>query len=213
MSKTTLHELGVKYKADKAADSHEYTKVYPMYLEKFRDKPLTFIELGTYYGASCKMWDEYFTHPEARLVGYDHLESRLGEYMPQNDRWNMILGDQWDYEDVQKIASTRGPWDVVIDDCAHAASPQQFSFEAFWPHLNSGGVYIIEDINFSSYNDAWYEFRVCKGSRTIMPFLRELEDELIVADSVGRKYWTTGEHTTEVAFIHYYKHVAVIGKK
>jgi cephalosporin hydroxylase len=102
---------------------------------------------------------------------------------------------------------------VVIDDCAHAAGPQIATFEAFWPHIRSGGVHIVEDINFSSYNDTWYEKRVGKGPRSVMPFLQEKLDELIVADSYGKGYWEKGAHTTDMAFIHFYKHVAIIGKK
>lgn len=211
MSRPTLHDLGNKYKADKANKWHEYTLRYPLYLEPFRDKPLRLIELGTYYGASCNMWDEYFTHPGAKLFGYDHLEDRLTP--PQKARWTMLQGNQWDSEGLKEIAEQHGPWDVVLDDCAHAPEPQILTFEAFWPHMNSGGVYIIEDINFSSYNETWYNKRVQRGPTSVMPFLNEKLDELLVADSYGKGYWEKGAHTTDMAYIHFYKHVAIIGKK
>lgn len=205
-----MHELGLKYGADKASDTHEYTKVYPTYFEKFRDKPLSLIELGTFKGASCNMWEEYFTHPDAKLVGYDHLEERVTKYLPKGPRWTGVQGDQWDVEKLCDIA-TYGPWDIVIDDCVHGALPQQYTFEAFWPHIKSGGVHVIEDINFSSYNPRWYVSRVQEGPMTILPYLNTLLDELLIADSKGKGF--SGKYFTDIAFIHFYKHVAIIGKK
>ena len=41
-----------------------------------------------------------------------------------------------------------GKFDVIIDDASHASHHQQISLGALFPHLNSGGYYIIEDLDW-----------------------------------------------------------------
>ncbi len=199
-----MHELGLKHGADKAGDHHQYTLVYPNYLGKYRDRPLTLIELGTYKGASCRMWDEYFTHPKAKLIGYDFKKKRVTKSIPDSPRWTGVQGDQWDFVHLMSVASDHGPFDVVIDDCVHGAQPQEFTFRAFWPHIKPGGVHVIEDINFSSYNTLWYTTRVRSGPKSVMPFLNTLLDELLQAGESG---------DTDIDYIHFHRHICFIGKK
>lgn len=198
-----MHELGLKHGADKAGPSHMYTMVYPNYLGKYRDRPLTLIELGTFKGASCRMWEEYFTHPDAKLIGFDHLEPRITKFLPDGPRWTGVQGDQWDAGRLQEIARDFGPFDVVIDDCVHGAEPQQLTFEAFWPQIKPGGVHVIEDINFSSYNLKWYLGRVRGGPKSVMPFLNTLLDKLL----------PSGPDNCDIDYIHFHRHICFIGKK
>jgi hypothetical protein len=212
MKNSSLTKLGLKHGADKALDTHNYTDVYPIYIEKFRHEPLTLIELGTFKGASCRMWDEYFTNPNAKLIGYDHLLDRVTKFLPDSPRWTGIQGDQWEKEDLEAIAEQWGPFDVVLDDCVHGAAPQEYTLEAFWPHIKPGGVHIIEDINFSSYNDRWYETRVKKGPRSVMPYLNTKLDECLQQESVGKGF-PGRTPPSDIKFIHFWRHMAVLGKK
>ena len=77
--------------------------------------------------------------------------------------------------------------------------------------MKSGGVYVMEDINFSSYNVRWYDKRVKKGPYSVMPYLNTLLDELLISDSKGLGF--TGEYPSDIDFIHFYKHITFIGKK
>ena len=202
----SLNELGQKHGADKASEYHGYTKVYPLYLEPLRHEPLTFIELGVFKGASCRMWEEYFTHPNAKLYGFDHLIERVTTYLPDGPRWKGFQGDHWSREDLSRVAEEISPIDVVIDDCLHGAECQQNTWEVFWPHIKPGGILIIEDINYSSYRPSrypnWYENRIKKGPRSIMPFLNEKLDILIPSEN----------QEEDIRFMHFYKHCVVVGK-
>ena len=42
-----------------------------------------------------------------------------------------------------------GQFDVIIDDASHVSRLQQFAFFKLWPEVKKGGIYVIEDINFS----------------------------------------------------------------
>jgi hypothetical protein len=62
-----LHELGLKYKTDKAT-YHNFLKFYEKHINKALVKK--FLEIGVYKGASLKMWREYFD--EATVIeGWD----------------------------------------------------------------------------------------------------------------------------------------------
>ena len=208
----TLTELGLEHGADKALDTHNYTEVYSLYMDKFRDKPVSLIELGTFKGASCNMWEEYFTNPQARLVGYDHLLDRVTKFLPDGPRWAGVQGDQWDKADLEKVARTWGPFDIVVDDCVHGAEPQELTFESFWPHVNPGGIHIIEDINFSSYNKGWYDSRVKKGPRSVLPFLNTKLDEVLLQESVGKGF-PGRTPPSDIKFMHFWRHCCIIGKQ
>ncbi len=122
----------------------------------FRTHPLqprNVLELGMWDGGSLAFWSEIFS-PE-RLVGVDieqredstyfrryleerGLRSRISTY------WNT---DQADGAALRTIVSREldGPLDLVFDDASHLYGPTRASFEALFPLLKPGGLYIIED--------------------------------------------------------------------
>jgi len=58
--------------------------------------------------------------------------------------------------------------DIVVDDGGHWCDDQQVSFNSFWPIVNSGGLYIIEDL--------WVaEDRVLDGYESTLVFLDKLD--------------------------------------
>jgi len=56
---TELCKLGKKYKTDKSPSA--YTKVYHEIMKDFRNDKISIFEIGIYFGASLRMWYEYFT--------------------------------------------------------------------------------------------------------------------------------------------------------
>ena len=47
------------------------------------------------------------------------------------------------------------PFDIIIDDGGHKMSEQISSFRMLYPNLNKGGLYIIEDLNSSYWDEFW----------------------------------------------------------
>ena len=48
----------------------KYFDVYEEYFTKFRDKNITFVEIGIYNGGSLKVWRDFFG-PKSRIIGID----------------------------------------------------------------------------------------------------------------------------------------------
>jgi len=115
--------------------------------------PVTLLEFGTYFGASMDYFNEYFTHPEAKIIGFDHHspswwrnQHALPDY-PCPERVSLVEGDQRDPQAVDRLIREYGPFDFVVDDGHHNwPFPTEDVFYAVWPHVNEGGLYVIEDV-------------------------------------------------------------------
>ena len=115
--------------------------------------PLNTFELGIWDGGSIALWFEQFH--SAKHVAID-LQSRsdspyFRKYVEDrglSDRvksyWNI---DQSDAAKLRQICENEfaGPLDLVLDDASHIYEPTKASFEALFPLLRPGGLYIIED--------------------------------------------------------------------
>jgi hypothetical protein len=99
---------------------------------------------GPYHEApSLSMWSEYL--PRAQIHGLD-IASFAGV---ESDRITFTQADQADRTALEAAArKSRHPIRVVVDDGSHASQHQQISLAALFPHLASGGLYFIEDLNY-----------------------------------------------------------------
>ena len=147
-----LDSIGRKYNTDKASEfmsnnsvykGHDYLKYYEIFLNGFRKKKFALIELGCFRGSSLKMWKQYF--PDADIIGVD-LDKTLEKELKAADI-KFIRSDATSDNLPEKISkSTTYDINCIIDDCSHAWGDMRRSFEMLFPVLNSGGYYIIEDL-------------------------------------------------------------------
>lgn len=116
-------------------------------------RPRTIFELGIYDGGSTAMWFELF-QPDRHLA-IDFQRRKDSAYF---SRWvaSKALGDrvatywqtdQADKAELRRLAARElgGAVDLVIDDASHLYAPTKASFEALFPLVPAGGIYIIED--------------------------------------------------------------------
>jgi tetratricopeptide (TPR) repeat protein len=141
-----LTRLAIMHGTDKWGP-HFYTPVYHELFSKFRDHPVRLLEIGvggygikTLGGGSLTMWADYF--PNGQITGIDNAEKRLD----LNPRVKVSRGSQEDLVFLQQICAERGPFDIVIDDGSHVPKHIVVSFNAIFPSLADGGIYVIEDV-------------------------------------------------------------------
>lgn len=158
-SLTTIADRHGSDKGSKFGDRHRYTDLYDLILAPLRDEAITLLEIGLASGGpetlsgrlertvpspSAGMWLEYFS--KAEIVGFDICDfSHL-----QNKRFTFVRGDAGNADDLTKLRSTSAGFDVIVDDGTGASYHQQFCLKYLWPHLNPGGLYIIEDLHWQS---------------------------------------------------------------
>ena len=123
----------MKYNTDKGT-THSYLEVYD---KLFKDlKNINLLEIGTQYGGSLEMWRDKF--PGSNIYGIDINPLR------EPDGVTIIKGDATKEEILEKVKGVE--FDVIIDDGSHKVEDQLKSLEIFYPKLNKGGLFIIEDI-------------------------------------------------------------------
>lgn len=210
-----LDNLAIKAGADKNSTYHNYTEVYARYFAGLKEKPIKFLEIGIYQGASVKLWEEYFKNAELHFID---ITFQYTQYY--SDRSHYHLCNQESPEDLQKfIAKTGGNFDVIIDDGGHTMNQQITSFKVLFPHLKSGGLYIIEDLH-TSYWPGW------GGEKTrlnTVAFLKSLVDEvnfigarttkashLAIDPSISKEL---NIYREKIYSIHFYDSLAIIIKR
>lgn len=145
-----LVEFFVGHVGDGVNKWHHYLPLYEHYLDRWRSRPLRFLEIGVAKGGSLEMWRSYFG-PAAIIYGID--------VNPNCARFNGVsgqvrIGSQADGDFLKAVVDEMGGVDVVLDDGSHKMNHIRESLSALFPRLSLGGTYIIEDLH-SAY---WTEF-------------------------------------------------------
>lgn len=140
-----LESLGYKYDTDKCAKHHNYLNKYEFFLQKFKDESISVLELGVFNGASLKMWGEYFHN--ATIYGVD-IDSSCQAYEAANLR--VLIRDLSDEEALESLKTLKPT--VIIDDASHRWSHQIMALYHLLPALESGGIFIVEDMGTSLYS-------------------------------------------------------------
>ena len=154
----TFKQIALKHGTDKVG-SHNYEYVYGQLLGPIRFDQVNFLEIGLgcgmHYGPgkSIPVWKEFLPNARVSILEYDEKCAR-----PFEDKVDhLYVGDQRDVDFMKNIGAQGGPYDIVVDDGGHTRAMQINSLVALWPYIkNNGGIYIIEDIftsSFENYND------------------------------------------------------------
>jgi hypothetical protein len=122
-----------------------YFPVYERYFSQFRNKTITFLEIGVASGGSLQMWKK-FLGPYAKIVGLDIRKACEKHDDPKNDIY-VRIGDQSDGSVLQKILDEFPDIDVVLDDGSHQMQHIKASFDFLYPKLSKNGIYFIEDLH------------------------------------------------------------------
>ena len=137
----SLDDLGLMQGTDKSSIRHGYLAHYDRILGPLRHDEITMLEIGVDRGGSLRMWLDYFTR--ATIVGVDIDPARAGL---AGDRCFIEIGNQADAAFMRAIGEKWRPA-VIVDDGSHQADHIMVSFNALFPLLRPGGVYIVEDVS------------------------------------------------------------------
>jgi cephalosporin hydroxylase len=180
-----------------------YLDIYERHLSCYRNKPFFFLEIGVFDGGSLDMWRHYFGN-EATIVGIDINQECARRVDPPN---LVRIGSQADPKFLQGVIAEFGPPDVVLDDGSHMASHQRASFNALFPAVKEGGLYIIEDMH-TSYWPEWEGGYRREG--TAVEFVKQMMDDL---HAWYHKRPTVTPAKESIGAIHVYDSVTVIERR
>ena len=183
-----------------------YFDVYHRHFERFRNKPVTVLEIGVWGGGSLQMWKDYFGK-ECNIIGIDIMEE-CKNY--EEDRIKIYIGSQEDRSFLQKIKSENAHIDIIIDDGGHTMNQQIVTFEELYPHLAEGGVYLCEDLMTSYYPK--YDGGRFMDSSSFIGYSKNFIDKLHARYSMGPDL-KIDSLTSSINSIHYYDAMIVLEKR
>lgn len=127
-----------------------YFAIYDRHFSPWRNRALTFFEIGVYRGGSLGMWQRYFG-PRAQIVGVD-IDPQCRQH--EAPGISVRIGDQGDQTFLQSVVDEFGAPDVVLDDGSHQMQHISQSFNFLYPLMPKNGVYMVEDLRCAY----WEEF-------------------------------------------------------
>ena len=129
--------LSLKYK--------NYFFIYDKLFNEYRNKNITFVEIGVFSGGSLFMWKNFFGK-KARIIGIDlNPEAKKWE----KDGFEIFIGDQSDPDFWRDFYKQVGEIDILLDDGGHTYVQQIVTSEFALDNIKNGGVLVIEDIHTS----------------------------------------------------------------
>lgn len=140
--------------------SHGFLNFYDSFMASKKDEPIRFMEIGVFYGASVKMWAQYFTHPDTEIVGADWFKGEMGntskfanprKAIVENidSRVKYVELDQGSLDELKALKDSQGMFDFILDDGSHLMKHQQQTFGVLFDSIKPGGYFVIEDIHTS----------------------------------------------------------------
>jgi autotransporter strand-loop-strand O-heptosyltransferase len=166
----TFKQISDSVDCDKST-YHEYDRIYPIFLEKWRNESINIFEIGIEYGKSMKIWENYF--PFANIWGMD-IENTYN-----SPRCNVFIGDQSKIEDLRNISNKIPECELIVDDGSHVPEHQLKTFNHLFRNvLKPGGVYIIEDIECSYWRPDAQIYGYESGYLNIVDYFTKLNHSL-----------------------------------
>jgi len=145
----SLQKIGECTGSDKVY-GHNFIPIYENYFKNLRKQSLNILEIGiggyedpNSGGESLLIWAEYFKN--SKIIGADLFNKRIR--LPK--RVETLKLDQSNPEELDNLGSSRGGFDIIIDDGSHVSSHLILTFQTLWKYLNNNGLYIVEDTQTS----------------------------------------------------------------
>jgi cephalosporin hydroxylase len=117
-----------------------------------RDKVETFLEIGIQNGGSLEVWSKFF--PSLKLIVGCDVDENCKKLIFNDSRITFVVQNANKSLGIQEIKALSPVFNVVLDDGSHHSPDIIASFLIYFPMLTSDGVYVIEDLH-ASYWDQW----------------------------------------------------------
>ena len=163
---------------------HGYSIFYEKKLQKYKNKNLNILEIGSYAGASAAAFLKYL--PNSKIYCFDVNISNF-KYKSKNIKvFGIDINNQKKVEKIlHKIFSEQKifDFDLIIDDGSHYLSDILISLKIFFKYLKNSGLYVIEDYKHPNY----YEYNRNIKHILIDEFLNNLSNKKISSSNIFKE--------------------------
>jgi len=134
--------------------THKWSIYFDQYEEKlspYKKFPIKLFEIGIENGGSLEIFSKYFSNAKL-LLGCD-INQKCGELLYDQPNIKVIVGDVNEEKTKGEIIK-HSKFDIIIDDGSHGSVDIVKSFCNYFNYLNDDGLFIIEDLH-CSYWEEW----------------------------------------------------------
>ena len=131
-------------KNNKIINAHGYAKIYESYFKEIKQKKINIIELGAFYGNATAAL--YFYFKNSFIFSADinpdmflYKSKRVKNFFANTSSRNSIQ---------ENLLDKKIKFDLIIEDASHMLKDQIISLFMLFKTLQSGGLFIIEEIDF-----------------------------------------------------------------
>ena len=124
---------------------NSYFNIYENLFKEYRNKPITFVEVGIFGGGSLFMWKKYF-HPKSRIIGID-LNPLSKSY--EKYGFEIFIGDQENENFWRNFYKKVGKIDILLDDGGHTDLQQMQTLLSSIKNIKDNGLIVVEDVHTS----------------------------------------------------------------
>ena len=147
----SLSQFFQRSEGKQAAKWLGYLQHYDRHLGPLKDKPISLLEIGIQAGGSLKIWANYF-QSSPLIIGCD-VDPKCKDLHYTDERIKVLIGDINSPSTLTALDSLTNAIDVIVDDGSHQSQDIITSFVNLFPRLAEGGVYLIEDLHCSYWEN------------------------------------------------------------
>jgi hypothetical protein len=129
----------------------------------------------------------------------------------QEKRIKIYKGSQVDKEFLENTTNEIGGIDIIIDDGSHLNEHIIETFKILFPKLNDNGVYVIEDLQTSYWENYGGDSKDLNNKNTAMNFMKSLTDCLNHQEIQDIDYNAT-YYDKKIISMHFYHNLVFICK-
>ena len=128
---------------NKRIKAHNYSVFYEKYFNKVKNEKLNFLELGSHEGKGIAAFYHFF--PNAKLIGANINPFQMRYYSNRIEEVYIDVSSKKILQNFTNYFDNR--FQIIIDDASHNLRDILKTFPILFKKLNSGGFYVIEDVN------------------------------------------------------------------
>ena len=130
---------------------HDYSDFYTKNLAFLKNKKIDILEIGSAKGDGLASFYYYFQN--SNLIGLDNNPFRL-RY--KSNRIRNIFVDVSSRQILNNLTKhLNQKFDLIIEDSSHKLIDQILCFAENFKNLRSGGIYVVEDLNFPDIHETY----------------------------------------------------------
>ena len=131
-------------KNNKIINAHGYANIYESYFKDIKQKKLNIIELGAFYGNATAALYFYFKNS---LIFSADINPDM--FLYKSKRMKNFFANTSSRNSIQKnLLDKKIKFDIIIEDASHMLKDQIISLFMLFKTLQTGGLFIIEEIDF-----------------------------------------------------------------